>query len=394
MSWDDSGSDDDADDRYGQSGNPGQPGGTPPRGGGGPPNRRGPGNPGRGRPRQGSQSHDRQGSRDSNRGPDGQQDPVQARLGGREDLHDVATWDVRSPLDSFAAQLAETLRLTRRALLVGIAGLLFLAQVGVVALLVSEEPTLGALGLLSVVPALLLAGYFWFEDPTRREPATTMAVTFLLSILLATIAAIVNSTLSPFFQLLPVVGLPLFFFLVVGPIEETVKWAAIRLYAYRDERFDAVIDGAVYGAIAGLGFAAIENFTYIIDIYFQAAEAAGIEPLGAAQRTAYTRALVGPGHVIYSAFAGYYLGLAKFNPEDRGSIVVKGLLIAVFIHASYNTLVSFLPLTNLTLIAFLVVYDGFWFLVLYRKVARYKRYYRKAKDTGAASRRAAQDELP
>jgi RsiW-degrading membrane proteinase PrsW (M82 family) len=330
---------------------------------------------------------------DDKRGPDGQQDPIQASLGRQEDLYDVATWDVRSPLDSVASQLAELLRLTRKWSLIGLAALLVLAQVAIVGLLISEEPTLGILAVLSVVPALLLAGYFWFEDPTRREPVTTMAVTFLLSVLLATIAAIVNSTFSPFFELFPLVGLPLFFFLVVGPIEETVKWASIRLYAYRDERFDAVIDGAVYGAIAGLGFAAIENFTYIVNIYFAAADVSGIQPLAAAERTAYVRALVGPGHVIYSAFAGYYLGLAKFNPDDRGSIVVKGLLIAVFVHASYNTLVSLLPLTGLRLIAFLVVYDGFWFVVLYRKISRYRSYYRRARDAATASQRAANDEL-
>jgi len=56
--------------------------------------------------------------------------------------------------------------------------------------------------------------------------------------------------------------------------------------------------------------------------------------------------------------------------------------------------VSTLPLQNLRLIAFLVVYDGFWFVVLYRKVARYKSYYRQAKDVATASRQAANDELP
>ena len=44
--------------------------------------------------------------------------------------------------------------------------------------------------------------------------------------------------------------------------------------------------------------------------------------------------------VIYSAFAGYYLGLARFNRRYAGPVVLKGLAIAVSLHALYNVLVS------------------------------------------------------
>jgi len=87
--------------------------------------------------------------------------------------------------------------------------------------------------------------------------------TFLLSILTATFAALLNSVAQPYFQPFGFPGLVLFFFAIVGPIEESVKLLAVRLYAYTDDRFDAVIDGAVYGAIAGLGFVVIENLVYI-----------------------------------------------------------------------------------------------------------------------------------
>ena len=318
---------------------------------------------------------------DSGPGPDGQFDPIQRTLGGREDLYDVATWDVRTRLDHFAVSVTGGLRKARRWSLISLAALLFLVQFAVIVLFVVEEPVLGALGAVSVVPALALTAYFWFEDPTRREPLEPMAITFLLSILFASFAALINTALFPAFGIIPFVGLPLFFFLVVAPIEETVKWAAIRVHAYKDKRFDAVIDGVVYGAIAGLGFAAIENFIYIINIYSAAAPAGVSTQLESAAQTAYVRSFVGPGHVIYSAFAGYYLGLAKFNPDNRGPIVVKGLLIAVFIHALYNTLVSYLTLTGISLAAFLLVYVGFWLGILYRKVSRYKTYYRQAQDS-------------
>jgi RsiW-degrading membrane proteinase PrsW (M82 family) len=89
------------------------------------------------------------------------------------------------------------------------------------------------------------------------------------------------------------------------------------------------------------------------------------------------RAFVGPGHVIFSAWAGFYLGLAKFNQSKRGPIVVKGLMIAAFIHALYNTLVTTLPLSLASFLAFLLVYHGFWFTLLYRKIRSYRSLYRR-----------------
>jgi hypothetical protein len=86
-----------------------------------------------------------------------------------------------------------------------------------------------------------------------------------------------------------------------------------------------------------LGFATIENAIYIAGqvydpmITYVLTAGGGIAPL---------RALAGPGHIIYSAIAGYYLGLAKFNPEDAGPIVVKGLVVAYVLHAPYKTAVT------------------------------------------------------
>ena len=304
-------------------------------------------------------------------------DPVQAAYEGEDDLYDVATWDARTGLDAVAVLVHTTLRAAKSWVLILLAGALFFAELIFVGLLVIDTPLIGLLSILSVIPALLLAAYLWYGDPTRREPLDTMAVTFLLSVLFASFAAVVNSSLLPAFELLPAVGLPLFFFLVVGPIEETVKWLAIRVHAYRSDSFRTVVDGVVYGAIAGLGFAAIENVFYIVDAFLMTAQAGGPQIQQTVQ-TATARAFVGPGHVIYSAFAGYYLGLARYNPKQRGPIVVKGLLVAVAIHALYNTLVSAFQFPGLAFVLFVVVYDGIWLAILFRKVARYRRYYQRA----------------
>lgn len=301
-------------------------------------------------------------------------DPVKERWHGRVDLYDIATWEARSPLDSFAVGISNVLSKSRGSLLIASALVLFGVQMLVVGAFVLEEPILAVLTGLSIVPALGLAGYIWYGDPTTREPFVLLAVTFILSMLLATVAALVNDSFIGLFQTAGVIGLLGFYFIVVGPIEELVKWIAIRAYAYKSDVFRTVADGAVYGAAAGLGFASIENFVYIVSAYVGTSPA-GVSQSGYAVFAAGQRAFAGPGHVIFSAWAGFYLGLAKFNPENKGPIVVKGLLIAIFIHALYNSLVTILPLTIFLLLGFIVVYHGFWFWLLYRKISSYRSLY-------------------
>ena len=304
------------------------------------------------------------------------QDPVQASYGADTDLYEIATWEVRSGLDAFAVRLANVLQATKDRLLLTIAAILFLSQLAFAGILVATAPIIGILAVVSALPALGLAGYIWYRDPTIREPLLPLAVTFSLSVALATVAGVVNSVTLPFFELLGIVGVVLGYFLIVGPIEETVKWLAVRAYAYKTDAFQTVIDGAVYGAIAGVGFATIENLLYIVMLAVESTPEGFVVSEGDAIAIATQRAFVGPGHVVFSAWAGLYLGLAKFNPSKRGPIVVKGLLIAVFIHAVYNTLVTTLPLTLLTFVALIVVYHGFWFGLLYRKVSTYRSLYR------------------
>ena len=317
------------------------------------------------------------------------EDPIASRADDDRDLYDVATWEERTSLDGLSVALYWLLTRSAKAGVVFVAFLGLLAILGSFGLGLVFDPAIAILLGLSAVPALGLAAYVYVSDVTTAEPLSLLVATFLLSILTATFAAILNSVLQPYFRPFGFLGLVVFFFVVVGPIEETVKLLAVRLYAYTDDRFDAVIDGAVYGAIAGLGFVVIENFVYIAQNVDMAELTVGIAALGAGDGIAALRALAGPGHVVYSAFAGYYLGLAKFNPGNRGPIIVKGLVLAAAIHALYNTLVG--PVTGvasglfgvpqiLALFGFVVVFQGAFGYVLLRKIWRYRDAYLDTRD--------------
>jgi RsiW-degrading membrane proteinase PrsW (M82 family) len=353
-------------------------------------------------------------------------DPIQRATDRSSDLYEVTAWEPRSALDRLATVVYRAARTSARWLPVVVSVLLLYYEltVGLQSAVVND--TVRLLVILSIVPAFLLAAFVWFSDVTTNEPITTLFMTFALGIVLGPFAGVLNvlvplavlglivavfltaidalsrsitgGAVAPIdpgivtdpvlVQEMPeiegallIVVLALFFYLVVGPVEETVKLLAVRVYAYRTDDFDAVVDGAVYGAVAGLGFATVENALYITDAFQQVGQAADLFGNGIVA----ARALAGPGHVIYSAIAGYYLGLAKFNRDDAGPIVVKGLLIAAFFHGTYNLLVGIVPgavanasaevTREMALVGFIVVYDGSIGYFLYRKIRRYRRIY-------------------
>ncbi|NUE01821.1 PrsW family intramembrane metalloprotease [Halorubraceae archaeon YAN] len=315
-------------------------------------------------------------------------DPIESASDGTRDLYDIATWEERTSLDGLSVALYWLLTRTAKALVLLTAFVILISIFATIGLSTVLNPALGILTVLSVVPAFGLAAYVYYSDVTTKEPLSLLVATFLLSILTATFAAIVNTELRGVFEPLGSIGLILFFFLVVGPGEEAVKLLAVRLYAYNDSRFDSVLDGAVYGAIAGLGFAFIENALYIIQNLQQSGMltdlSLGVSAFTAGGEITAIRAFAGPGHVVYSAFAGYYLGLAKFNRENRGPIIVKGLLIAAVIHATYNSTVGLgtgiiATYTGLPGLSAFVVYATLFISVfgaiLFQKIWRYQRTF-------------------
>jgi len=324
-------------------------------------------------------------------------DPVEEASGRTVDLYGIATWEPRSWLDKLSTLLYRVLTLASRVVIVLAA---VLGLVGIGGLSAIADPQTTALTLLSAIPALGLAFYVWYTDVTS-EPLSLLVGTFFLGVVTATFAAVANSTLQPYFQGLAFLGSVLFYFLVVGPVEETVKLLAVRLYAYPSDRFSTVLDGAVYGAMAGLGFAFIENALYIRRSIPVAEVEFGLSLIGVGGGITAVRAVAGPGHVIYSAFAGYYLGLAKFNREHRGPLVIKGLLVAAFIHGLYNSTINLgtglihawtgLPVM-VAFLLYVVVFDSFWGYLLFEKIRAYRQAYADA-HSGAASAEATDFEF-
>ena len=336
---------------------------------------------------------------------DSDQDPVERAAEDGVDLHAVSTWETRSPLDYLAYGIYLVGSLMFKWLLVGVGIWIVYRLYTVSSLDAVTDPHVTMLVVLSVVPAIALATYVRFANVTTSESFSAVLVTFLLGILFAGFAIPFNRLGEAIvYQHVPIeaAAVVLLYLLVVGPVEETVKLLAVRLFAFRSSRFDAVIDGAVYGAAAGLGFATIENALYITDPLQQTGSATAVLAVGG--EVAASRALAGPGHVLYSAIAGYYLGLAKFNRKYAWPIVIKGLLVAALFHGVYNVGTGVVPellatVEGITGFAALVIYVvGFNAVVasyLYARLKRYRETYRavKAGDRPAESRSSTAAEV-
>jgi RsiW-degrading membrane proteinase PrsW (M82 family) len=221
----------------------------------------------------------------------------------------------------------------RGGFVIGIVALALVAAVGFVRL-VTETPPL--ILLAAGVPAVCYAGLLVLIDRYEREPGHLLLATFLWG---AVIAAFLSSTVNDFFHtwlvcvvgedrarsLTPVLGAPI--------IEETSKAAALfTLFLLWREEFDGVIDGIVYGALVGVGFAMTENINY----FTLAAVQGGMSGI---VQSMYLRSFLGGlNHAAFTAAAGAGLGYAResCSPTTKILAPVGGLVGAILQHSAWN----------------------------------------------------------
>jgi len=114
-------------------------------------------------------------------------------------------------------------------------------------------------------------------------------------------------------------------FVVIALSEELVKFVVLLIYPYQKKFFNEPFDGIIYAVMIGMGFATIENILY--------ADRFGTQ-------TTIVRAFTAvPAHAIFAVLMGYFVGLAKFNPEHRIKYLAMGLSLAVFIHGIYDVFI-------------------------------------------------------
>lgn len=181
----------------------------------------------------------------------------------------------------------------------------------------------------SLLPAVLLLLYIWKKD-TQKEPTYMLmkAVSWGIGIIIPVIVVekiiglmLLGENGSP----TTLVDTTAMAFLVAAIPEESFKLLALWMVLKKNPFFDEHFDGIVYAVCVGLGFAAVENVSYV----FSHEDWASV---------AVTRALLAvPGHYAFAVLMGYYYSVYHFvNRSPKVAICV--LLAPVLAHGIYDAL--------------------------------------------------------
>ena len=217
----------------------------------------------------------------------------------------------------------------------GIAGL---AAVPLSLLLLMEGggPVVLVATLLALLPVgPLLACYLWL-DRYEPEPRSLLAAGLAWGALVATMAAVVVTTIpSVVMPLTPFADLT-----VVAPVvEEATKGAfLVLLLLWRRHELDGILDGIVYAGMVGIGFAFTENILYLARAWNGTD---GVGPGGVAGLTVtfVIRCLASPfAHPLFTTFTGIAVGIAITSRIRAVRLLAPllGYALAVLTHAAWN----------------------------------------------------------
>ncbi|MGI4893741.1 MAG: PrsW family intramembrane metalloprotease [Janthinobacterium lividum] len=211
--------------------------------------------------------------------------------------------------------------------------------------------TLPGLALAAVPVGPVLATVLWL-DRHESEPPHLLAFAFGWGACIASLGALVINSLS--FRLLEhAVGDVTNTSVFIAPVvEEALKGLGVLLLLLRQRRhFDGIVDGIVYAAFVGVGFAYLENVLYL-------GRALGTDQPGSLVAVFVLRCLVSPfAHPLFTMATGLGLGIAAATRSRRlrvGAPVV-GLVVAVGLHALWNASASQGPSTFVELFLLLQV---------------------------------------
>ena len=189
---------------------------------------------------------------------------------------------------------------------------------------------------IAILPVIILMIFIYRQDKYQKEPIKSLAKAFIGGIISIPIDIIIVTGIDAALNGTAISNTVFFSaFLEAGIPEEFSKFLIFMLLIWRDKNFDEYFDGIVYATFIGLGFACVENIQYVFSYGFQ---------------TGVVRALLSvPGHFLFGVVMGYFLSLAKFHPEKRGTYMISGLLLAMFAHGLFDWLLmvaSVLPLVG------------------------------------------------
>ena len=218
------------------------------------------------------------------------------------------------------------------------------------------------LGLLfSLVPAALWLIFFYALDNREPEPVQMVFDIFVVGMLLT--AALYEPVLQGIFQIdawlydhwwLHLLG----GIVVVGFFEQFLIYVTVRYGVFHRPMFDERMDGITYAVAAGLGFATVMNFMYVL-------VHGGVDlDIGAIRMVVNALA-----HASFAGVVGYFIGQSRFEKTPvyylpfglTAAAVLDGLFFFVLdrsntINLHYNPWTNLIFATVVAMITLFVVF--------------------------------------
>ncbi len=187
--------------------------------------------------------------------------------------------------------------------------------------------------LATFFPTALYFWLIWWLDRYEKEPLLLLEAVFIWG----SVPAIILAILFQVVLAVPLSHSPL------GPdvttwalaplVEEPVKaLALVALFVFVRREFDGPIDGIVYGALIGAGFAMTENLLFFL---YNPDDLSGLF---------WLRSVVfGFNHALFTSIVGLGLGLVRYARRRWSGYVVfpASLLLAIMVHSLHNMIVQY-----------------------------------------------------
>ncbi|HVF54677.1 MAG TPA: PrsW family intramembrane metalloprotease [Pyrinomonadaceae bacterium] len=186
---------------------------------------------------------------------------------------------------------------------------------------------------VAVLPVPLYVALVLWLDRYEPEPLWMLAIAFFWGALVAVFFAIIINSLGVLFiaEAFDEEVASFYGMVISAPlVEEGSKALALFiLFFWKRDEFDGVLDGIVYAAMVGLGFAMTENVKYYGEAVVES-NAVGVF---------IVRGLFSPyAHPLFTSMTGIGLGLARQSANRATKIIMPfaGFALAVLLHGAWN----------------------------------------------------------
>lgn len=198
--------------------------------------------------------------------------------------------------------------------------------------------------LIAIIPGLIWLFIFLRRD-NLEEPKLEITKVFYLSMMLVIPAGLIEMNLLEKISSLEINNLYYFlkFVVIVGLIEEIMKYLVVRYAVLKRSFLDEPIDIVIYMIVSGLGFATAENIlTFIADPNLIADPQISNGVKIAMVRFFGANLL----HILCSGIIGIFIALSFYQIKKRYLILALGFVLSIIIHGVFNFSIELFIINN------------------------------------------------